>query len=83
MTNMSTTNIITEDLNDLVAVGGTEVQDAFDSPPHKLSKKEDQEKALKRLGNVKRCKLNKQCTYNQFVEGQKKLKNVAVKQNKE
>ena len=32
MTNMSTTNSITEDLNDLVAVGGTEVQDAFDSP---------------------------------------------------
>ena len=38
---------------------------------------------MKRLGNVKRCKLNKQCTHNQFVEGQKKLKNVAVERNKE
>ena len=83
MSHISTTNTITEALNDLVAVGGTEVQDAFDSPPCKLSKKEDQEKALKRLGNVKRCKLNKQCTYNQFVEGQKKLLNVAAERNKE
>ena len=81
--NNTVTESVADDVNDLIAVGGMEIQSGFVSPRRKLSKKEDQKNSLKKLGNVQRCKINMQCTHNQFVEGRKKLKDIATERMKE
>ena len=40
---------------------------------------EEQESVLKKLGNVSRYKMNKECTNDQFDIGRAKLKNVIAK----
>ena len=81
--NNTVSESVADDVNDLIAVGGMEIQNGFDSSTRKLNKKEDQNNSLKKLGNVQRCKINMQCTHNQFVEGRKKLKDVAAERGKE
>lgn len=49
----------------------------------KLTKKKDQELALKKLSNVARYKLNMNCINDQFRSGRKELKNVVEDRRKE